>query len=109
MNHLQVKNARDAKGGVDAVIELLKALPDQAALEPSISLLNATSLSLGGLADSDPVDDTIYYGPHPCEACGGKIVRVSKEQGGAAFDIPHPTYPNSEWPSHVCNPPAPAA
>ena len=45
----------------------------------------------------------IYYGPHPCDDCGGLICRVSLEQGGDKFDYPEgPIYPNTVWRPHSC-------
>lgn len=50
-------------------------------------------------------DDRIFYGPHPCEACGGMICKASRGQGGEEFDYPEgPIYPNTPWSRHACVP-----
>jgi hypothetical protein len=46
---------------------------------------------------------TVYYGPHPCERCGGMICKVSIDQGGKEYDYPAgPIYPNTKWVEHKC-------
>ena len=51
------------------------------------------------------MDERIFYGPHPCEACGGMICKASRGQGGEEFDYPEgPIYPNTEWKRHACVP-----
>ena len=48
-------------------------------------------------------DERVFYGPHPCEACGGMICKASRGQGGEEFDYPEgPIYPNTEWKRHSC-------
>lgn len=52
----------------------------------------------------------IYYGPHPCDLCGGEtIVRGSMEQGFGNIRLSWPegeiVYPNHQWKEHVCSKP----
>ena len=50
-------------------------------------------------------DERVFYGPHPCEACGGMICKAARAQGGEEFDYPEgPIYPNTEWKRHACTP-----
>lgn len=47
----------------------------------------------------------VYYGPHECENCGVRIVKMGREWGATAFTNPEgPIYPNTEWYPHVCDP-----
>lgn len=49
-------------------------------------------------------DDRVFYGPHPCKACGKTITKASHHQGGEEFDYPDgPIYPNTEWRRHDCD------
>ena len=49
-------------------------------------------------------DRRIFYGPHPCEACGSLIAKASRADGGEAFEYPSPPiYPNTAWMPHCCS------
>jgi len=58
-----------------------------------------------------PADQSlIYYGPHSCAECGGRIVVAARDQGAVAYDAPdEPIYPNTQWAPHIHAPLSPEA
>lgn len=50
--------------------------------------------------------ESLWYGPHQCEACGGIVIRQSLEQGGLKLDAEDHNhhYPNFLWQEHQCKP-----
>jgi hypothetical protein len=62
--------------------------------------------------------NVVWYGPHSCENCGGRVVRQAIESGGLYFDaqpderIIYPSVGEGldrEWTAHVCRTHASAA
>jgi hypothetical protein len=50
----------------------------------------------------------VFYGPHPCAACGHMIVKQGNVDAGAEFDYPNgPIYPNTVWTPHLHRDPDP--
>jgi|SRR5690348_4831909 len=101
--------AKDAE--IARLRELLSnRLPHQLENMAALAETPAAPTTLCGQAERDKrlieltTDNSfIYYGPHPCPACGYTICKVANEQGGEAFDYPvGPIYPNTNWTIHNC-------